>query len=116
MDKKFYEQIKEILNASRAKAYKAVNFTMVETYWQIGKMIVEYQNGEEKAQYGSRLLEELSRKMTHDFGKGFTVANIKNMRQFYLTFPNSYTLCSELSWSHYRLIMRDRRIGGGDEV
>lgn len=52
------------------------------------------------------LLKELSNQMTRDFGKGFTVANLKNMRQFYLTFPNSYALRSELSWTHYRLLMR----------
>ena len=52
------------------------------------------------------LLKELSKQMTQDFGKGFTVANLKNMRQFYLTFPNGYALRSELSWTHYRLLMR----------
>lgn len=60
----------------------------------------------EKAEYGTGLLKELSKQMTQDFGKGFTVANLKNMRQFYLTFPNSYALRSELSWTHYRLLMR----------
>ena len=60
----------------------------------------------EKAEYGTGLLKELSKQMTQDFGKGFTVANLKNMRQFYLTFPNGYALRSELSWTHYRLLMR----------
>ena len=59
-----------------------------------------------KAEYGTGLLKELSKQMTQDFGKGFTVANLKNMRQFYLTFPNGYALRSELSWTHYRLLMR----------
>ena len=58
------------------------------------------------AEYGTGLLKELSKQMTQDFGKGFTVANLKNMRQFYLTFPNGYALRSELSWTHYRLLMR----------
>ena len=79
---------------------------MVEAYWNIGKSIVEQQGGEEKAEYGVRLIAELSKQMTTDFGKGFTVANLKNMRQFYLTFPKSYALRSELSWTHYRLLMR----------
>ena len=79
---------------------------MVEAYWNIGKSIIEEQGGNEKAEYGAGLLKELSRQMTHDFGKGFTVANLKNMRQFYLTFPNGYALRSELSWTHYRLLMR----------
>ena len=59
------------------------NFAMVEAYWNIGKSIVEQQGGEDKAEYGVRLIEELSKQMTNDFGKGFTVANLKNMRQFY---------------------------------
>ena len=79
---------------------------MVEAYWQIGKSIIEEQKGEERAEYGSGLLKELSKQMTQDFGKGFTVSNLKNMRQFYLNFPNSYALRSELSWTHYRLLMR----------
>ena len=64
------------------------------------------QNGEERAEYGTGLLKELSKQMTQDFGRGFTVANLKNMRQFYLIFPNGYALRSELSWTHYRLLMR----------
>lgn len=79
---------------------------MVEAYWNIGKAIIEEQGGKEKAEYGTGLLQELSKQMTKDFGRGFTVANLKNMRQFYLKFPNGYTLRSELSWSHYRLLMR----------
>ena len=81
-------------------------FAMVEAYWNIGKSIIEEQGGNEKAEYGTGLLKELSKQMTQDFGKGFTVANLKNMRQFYLTFPNGYALRSELSWTHYRLLMR----------
>ena len=79
---------------------------MVEACWNIGKSIIEEQGGNEKAEYGTGLLKELSKQMTQDFGKGFTVANLKNMRQFYLTFPNGYALRSELSWTHYRLLMR----------
>ena len=75
-------------------------------YWNIGKSIIEEQGGNEKAEYGTGLLKELSKQMTQDFGKGFTVANLKNMRQFNLTFPNGYALRSELSWTHYRLLMR----------
>ncbi len=106
MDMEFYNRIREILATARAKAYSAINFAMVEAYWEIGKSIVEKQGGNATAEYGSRLLEELSKQMTADFGKGFTVANLKNMRQFYLTFQNRYALRSELSWTHYRLIMR----------
>lgn len=106
MEQQFYEQIKRILSEARNKVYQTANFAMVEAYWNIGKSIVEQQGGEEKAEYGVRLIAELSKQMTTDFGKGFTVANLKNMRQFYLTFPKSYALRSELSWTHYRLLMR----------
>ena len=106
MDEYFYRGIKSILESARTKAYQAVNFAMVEAYWEIGRRIVAEQGGPERAEYGRGLIKELSEKMTRDFGKGFTIANLKNMRQFYMTFPNSYTLCSQLSWSHYRLLMR----------
>ena len=106
MEQLFYEQIKKILSEARNKVYQSANFAMVEAYWNIGKSIVEQQGGEGKAEYGARLIVELSKQMTADFGKGFTVANLKNMRQFYLTFPKGYALRSELSWTHYRLLMR----------
>ena len=106
MEQQFYEQIKRILSEARNKVYQTANFAMVEAYWNIGKSIVEQQGGEEKAEYGVRLIAELSKQMSTDFGKGFTVANLKNMRQFYLTFPKSYALRSELSWTQYRLLMR----------
>ena len=106
LDPSFYSQIKEILLSARNKVYATANIAMVEAYWNIGKSIVEKQGGEARAEYGKRLIAELSAKMTLDFGKGFTVANLQNMRLFYLTFPNFYTLCSKLSWSHYRLLMR----------
>lgn len=106
MSPEFYTQIKEILSAARGKAYAAANHAMVEAYWSIGKSIVDYQGGAARAEYGSQLISALSKQMTVDFGKGFTVANLKNMRQFYLMFPNGYALRSELSWTHYRLLMR----------
>lgn len=106
INQSFYNEIKSILVAARNKVYQTANFAMVEAYWNIGKSIIEEQGGNKKAEYGACLLKELSKQMTKDFGKGFTVANLKNMRQFYLTFPNSYALRSELSWTHYRLLMR----------
>ena len=72
----------------------------------IGRVIVEKQGGNNKAEYGTALIKNLSKKMTKEFGKGFTVANLKNMRQFYLIFQKSYALRSELTWTHYRLLMR----------
>lgn len=106
MNQEFYNEIKNILANARNKVYQTANFAMVEAYWSIGKSIIEEQGGKETAEYGTGLLKELSKQMTKDFGKGFTVANLKNMRQFYLTFPNGYALRSELSWTHYRLLMR----------
>jgi hypothetical protein len=79
---------------------------MVETYWNIGKQIYEAQGENQRAEYGTGLLKFLSEKLTEKYGKGYTIANLKNMRQFYLTFPNSYALRSQLSWPHYRILMR----------
>ena len=106
IDLQFYSQIRDILSAARNKVYSAANFAMVEAYWHIGKSIVEKQGGETRAEYGAQLLSELSAQMTADFGKGFTVTSLQNMRLFYLTFQNSSALRTELSWTHYRLLMR----------
>ena len=102
-----YLKIKNILQSARDNVYRHINFVMVEAYWNIGKQIVEdEQNGKDRAEYGSYLIKELSSRLTKDFGKGFTTTNLKMMRQFYQAFPNSHTLCDQLSWSHYRLIIR----------
>ena len=106
MNSKFYGEIKDILTMARNKVYQTANFAMVETYWNIGKSIIGEQGGNEKAEYGAGLLKELSKQMTRDFGKGFTVTNLKYMRQFYLTFPNGHALRDEMSWTHYRLLMK----------
>lgn len=106
----FHRDIKNILEQARGKARSAVNAAMVEAYWLIGQRIVkEEQLGQHKAQYGKRLIEDLSTALTSDFGKGFSYANLYNCRQFYLVFSEQailYTLCRELSWSQLRLIMR----------
>lgn len=101
-----YDQIKDILLTARAKAYSAVNFAMVEAYWLIGKQIVEAQAGNERAEYGSRLLGYLSEQLTHDFGKGFDASNLRLIRQFYLTFQKRDAVRHELGWTHYRKIMK----------
>ncbi|MDO8455238.1 MAG: DUF1016 N-terminal domain-containing protein [Sulfurimonas sp.] len=99
-----YLNIKNIFQSARDSAYRQVNFIMVEAYWNIGQQIVqEEQNGKERAEYGSYLIKELSSRLTKDFGKGFTQQNLRNMRQFYNCFPIRYTLCSELSWTHYKI-------------
>ena len=106
VDGAFYTHIHEIMSNARKRAYSAANFAMVQAYWHIGESIVAKQKGLERAEYGSKLIQQLSKRMTADFGKGFTVANLKNMRQFFLTFPKGYALRSELSWTHYRMLMR----------
>ena len=77
MEQKFYNEIKNILLTARNKVYQTANFAMVEAYWNIGKSIIEEQGGNEQAEYGTGLLKELSKQMIQDFGKGFTVANLK---------------------------------------
>lgn len=101
-----YENIRLTVTEAQKKAYSTVNFVMVETYWNIGRQIYEAQGENERAEYGAGLLKFLSEKLTEEFGKGYTIANLKNMRQFYLIFPKSYALRSQLSWTHYRLLMR----------
>jgi predicted nuclease of restriction endonuclease-like (RecB) superfamily len=106
----FIQDIRQMLRQARQQAYSAVNSAMVEAYWNIGRRIVEEeQKGSQRAGYGEGLIKELSKQLTGEFGKGFSVANLKNFRQFYLTFPDSeksYALRSQLTWTHYRLIMR----------
>ncbi len=105
-----YNDIRQILQSARKKVYATLNTAMVDTYWLIGKRIVEEeQHGKNRAKYGQELIKNLSIELSSEFGRGFSVANLKNFRQFYLTFvedKKSYTLCSQLSWSHIRLIMR----------
>lgn len=102
----YYKHIKQILEESRDKAYKAASFVMVCAYWEIGKCILEMQGGFPNADYGEKLIEQLSIRLTRDFGKGFTPANLRFMRRFYSLFSIRDTLCPELSWSHYRLLIR----------
>lgn len=108
----FYDSVRSILQDARRQAYAHVNTVMIDAYWNIGQRIVEEeQQGAVKAGYGEALLQGLSRALTDEFGKGFSYANLKNFRQFYMTFPElgkSYALRSELTWTHYRLIMRVR--------
>jgi predicted nuclease of restriction endonuclease-like (RecB) superfamily len=103
-DTQVYEAIRAALADARTKVVVAVNTAMVGVYWDIGRQIAEAVG--ERAEDGRSLLTYLSERLTAEFGKGFTVANLRNMRQFYQAFTNRYALRSELSWSHYRLLMR----------
>ncbi len=102
-----YQSIKEIIILSRQRVFRMANSALLETYWQIGKIIVEdEQQGRAKAEYGKATLKNLATELTHEFGKGFEYTNLTNMRKFYLSFPILDTLRQELSWSHYRLLSR----------
>ena len=101
-----YAGIRNILANARQRAYSAVNFAMVESYWLIGQQIVEHeQHGEARADYGKGLLKELAAKLSVEFGKGFDESNLRYMRLFYRCFPNRDTLRHELTWSHYRRLI-----------
>jgi len=147
IEKSFISEIKSILDAARNKAYAAINFAMIEAYWNVGRRIVEEeQKGAKRAEYGASLIKELSKQLTIEIGTGFSEVNLKAFRKFYLTFsdeeagPKGHTvraqlqnsenetvekgytvgalfendsypqlssfLRKELTWSHYRLIMR----------
>lgn len=96
-----FEEIKGLINNSRDRVYSAVNTEMLNLYWNIGKIIMEIQQGNERATYGEAVLEKLSKKLTNEFGKGFSKRNLERMRRFYVCFPIATTLLSQLSWSHY---------------
>ncbi len=99
--------IKQIIESARAKSYWAVNRYLLESYWQIGKLIVEdEQQGASRAAYGEKVLKNLAHALTQEFGKGFDITNLTNMRKFYLAFPILDALRQELSWTHYRLLSR----------
>ncbi|WP_440615497.1 PDDEXK nuclease domain-containing protein [Cysteiniphilum sp. 6C5] len=96
-----------IIESSRQQVRQTVNHAMVQSYWEIGRLIVEHeQNGESRAAYGKQQLQLLSKELTKRLGKGFDAGNLRNMRQFYITFPIRYAVRSELSWTHYRILMR----------
>ena len=96
-----YKDIRNLVENSKNRVYKTVNTEMINLYWNIGKMIFEKQGGNERAKYGDYLIENISRKLTCKFGKGFSTRNIKRMRKLYLYYPKGTTSLSQLTWSHY---------------
>jgi predicted nuclease of restriction endonuclease-like (RecB) superfamily len=99
---KLVEIISTAYNQGQVKAVQAVNATLLEAYWQIGQYIVKFeQNGLERAKYGAKLLNVLSKDLSLLHGKGFSLSNLKLMRQFYVCYPISQTLSGQLGWSHY---------------
>jgi len=133
----FFREVRAVLEQARASAYRAVNTAMVQAYWNVGRLIVEHeQGGAKRAAYGEAILEDLSRRLTVEFGRGFDVTNLRKMRQFYRMFEIRdavrlesgktkrdaarlvsavetirHTACDELSWSHYRLLMQVEDFG-----
>ena len=109
-EQQFYEEVRLILKQAREQAYSSANGIMTYAYWNIGRRIVEQeQYGQKKAQYGSYLIRKLSIQLSDEFGTGFSVANLKNCRRFYLTFPEKsygYSIAGKIPWSHLRSIMR----------
>jgi len=127
-----YNEIRSVLEKARSSAYRAVNFAMVQAYWQVGYLIVEHeQEGKERAEYGKAVLKEISMRLAGEFGKGFDVTNLRKMRQFYLMFSKRDAVSlkfgesnrdamrldsgavkkdsavrSELTWTHYRHLLR----------
>ena len=101
-----FDNIKELVINSRNRVYTTVNTEMLNLYWNIGKAIMEIQQGDERASYGETILEKLSQKLTAEFGKGFSKRNLERMRKFYIYFPIATTVSSQLSWSHYLELLK----------
>lgn len=118
-DDNFFNKVADLLKEARKSIVQTVNKTMVLTYFEIGKLIIEEeQNGKERAEYGKQIIKELSARLSIEFGKGFSITNLKQMRTFYLTYSKGQTVSAEsderivqyynfqLSWSHYLFLMR----------
>ena len=106
-NEELYILIRKVLNEAKQNISRTVNSTMVHAYWQVGKYIVEYeQQGKERAEYGKGVINELSNKLVDEFGNGFTIANLKYMRQLYLIFPIGHAVRDQLSWTHYRSLLK----------
>ena len=100
------KDIKSIIEESKKIVVKNVNIIMLHTYWRIGKRIVEEeQKGNERAEYGSALLKELSKELTKEYGRGFSRSNLQSMRMLFLNYKKCQTLSGKLSWSHYLLLL-----------
>ncbi len=103
----FYTEIAAIITNGQKNTYKTINKGVLETYWLVGKHIVEEeQNGKNKAEYGKNIIGFLSEKLTQEFGKGYSEASLRYIRQFYIIFPICHALRDELSWTHYRFLLK----------
>jgi len=110
-----YDSVRRTVLAAQSSVSRAVNSAMVFAYWDIGRQVVLASGGKERADYGEGLLKYLAKRLTAEFGKGFDASNLRHMRQFYVMFPKCDALRHELSWTHYRLLMRDGEMRVGWE-
>ncbi|MHB8836354.1 MAG: DUF1016 N-terminal domain-containing protein [Candidatus Methylomirabilia bacterium] len=102
-----YQQIRTVLVQARARAWQSVNAEMVKCYWEIGRLIVEEeQRGKARAEYGRQIILDLAKRLAIDFGKGFDKSNSWNMRSFFAAYPKIDAVRRELSWTHYRTLLR----------
>lgn len=102
-----YDKIKGVIEEARNKVYRAANFETVKGYWLIGRYIVEEeQGGKVRAVKGAALIKKLSERLILEYGNGFAVTNLKYMRQFFLSFPKSHALSDQISWTHYRTLLK----------
>lgn len=107
LDTTLLSEIRTVLTKARGYLQQTVNHTMVQAYWQVGRLIVEHeQKGQARASYGKQQLEQLAVQLQKEFGKGFDISNLRNMRKFYLAFKKQDALRPELSWTHYRRLIR----------
>ena len=101
-----YNEVKEIIASARQGAVRSVDFSRVQMYWNIGKRILETeQGGKDRAEYGSYLLKNLAKRLEPEYGSGFSVRQLEMCRQFYRTYPIANTVCSQLNWSQYKLLI-----------
>lgn len=112
-----YSDVRQIIETSRSNAVRSVDFCRVQMYWHMGQRIFEEeQQGKERADYGAYLLQNLAKRLEPEFGSGFGYRQLKFCRQFYRTYPNRNTLCSQLNWSQYRMLIQipdpDKRDNG----
>ena len=107
----YYKEIKNLIEEKEVNdkvRYLESNKETIKTYYEIGRLLIKAQGGEEKAKYGDGLIKKWSEKLTKEYGNGYKIANLKNMRKFYIMFRKSYTACSQsnLSWSHYKYLLK----------
>ncbi len=104
-----YKDIREKIKNARSKMLKQIDTTMIEVYWHVGKTTSELYNNSGDGTYGKRIIDALSKKLTNEFGNGFSAVSIRRMRRFYEYYPNWSTVSTELSWAHFQELIRIER-------